>query len=495
MINYIMRLIRLSTTDNNLYFNNNIQADINLSPKSKICCLNVNFEKAANELYIDDSTGNVKVQVQDQIYNYDILNNTYDLSNYESLLICMKQLSQSKLNIGEFATGYNQKAIGLLWNVDNNDALNTVISTTQQKPLDPIQDASQDDDYQAFNFTQITPETFGYTNQDVGSIAEVFTDSFNFPTSLNTGTANIFQGTKRNCIYTMSIKEINSASLGGIFGFMRNPTTQNRSDSNNYFLAISFTDDTNPYILHYEGVDTTLAIGNASDDDFIMFRFTDNQVQCRIFNAGNPDGFDAHSRTDVIADAIYPVLQLSAPLVEANRVVIENLSVIPNVRPDDVFTGVETPALTSVYNIPVPNLTETTFSYELTEDVGRFLGYKSFLRNETNNNFSWVSENAIILYDNSENYIVELVNIDLQSYDGLKGVEQRKNILMNIVNSRERNQPDVAFVSTFPVWLNIDNAFESFIRNIKARIVHSDYRQVKAQGQANITLLIKDEDD
>ena len=120
---------------------------------------------------------------------------------------------------------------------------------------------------------------------------------------------------------------------------------------------------------------------------------------------------------------------------------------------------------------------------------------KSFLRNETNNNFSWISENAIILYDNSENYIVELVNIDLQSYDGLKGVEQRKNILMNIVNSRERNQPDVAFVSTFPVWLNIDNAFESFIRNIKARIVHSDYRQVKAQGEANITLLIKDEFD
>ena len=79
MINYIMRLIRLSTTDNNLYFNNNIQADINLSPKSKICCLNVNFEKAPNELYIDDSTGNVKVQVQDQIYNYNILDNTYDL--------------------------------------------------------------------------------------------------------------------------------------------------------------------------------------------------------------------------------------------------------------------------------------------------------------------------------------------------------------------------------------------------------------------------------
>ena len=66
---------------------------------------------------------------------------------------------------------------------------------------------------------------------------------------------------------------------------------------------------------------------------------------------------------------------------------------------------------------------------------------------------------------------------------------------MNIVNSRDRDQQDVSFVSTFPVWLSLDNAYETFIRNIKARIVHSDYREVKATGEANITLLIKDDDE
>ena len=496
MINYIMRLIRLSTTDNNLYFNNNIQADINLSPKSKICCLNVNFEKAQNELIVNDTNGIVRVNIDSDSYNYDITPNTYNLQNYRDLLMDMRNSLQEKMDIGEFGTGYVGKAIGTLWDVSKDgDTLETRIDTDQQPLIDPIQDAIAGDppDYEQNNFTTVAGN---YTNDDLNQPAELFSESYNFPTSLNTATSNLFQGTKRCCIFTMSLKEINAGSVGGYFGFMKNPKTTDRSDLANYYLAIEFTNNASAYTLFFGGVSTPLAIGNASNDDFLMFRFTDNQLQCRIFNAGNPNGFDAFSRVEVESDAIYPVLYLESPNNVSNRVVIENLSIIPNVKSDDAFSGTETPALTSVYNIPQQKLNDTaSWSVELTPDVGKFLGYTAYVKNLTRADFVWRSENGIILYDNSENYIVELVNIDLQSYDGLKSQEQRKNILMNIVNSRTRNEADVAFVSTFPVWLNIDNAYESFIRNIKARIVHSDYRLVKAVGEANITLLIKDEDE
>jgi hypothetical protein len=112
-----MRLIRLSTTDKNLYFNNNIQADIKLSPKSKICCLNVNFEKEENELIIDDGNDTVNVEVDGQVYSFDLTNDTYTEVNYKQLLFDLSNSLQEYMDIGEFATGYNQKAIGTLWEV------------------------------------------------------------------------------------------------------------------------------------------------------------------------------------------------------------------------------------------------------------------------------------------------------------------------------------------------------------------------------------------
>tara|TARA_R100000951_G_scaffold112018_1_gene111782 strand:+ start:5437 stop:6954 length:1518 start_codon:yes stop_codon:yes gene_type:complete len=498
MINYIMRLIRLSTTDKNLYFNNNIQADIKLSPKSKICCLNVNFEKEENELIISDLNDTVSAEVDGQVYRLDLTNDTYTEINYKSLLYDLRNSLQEYMDIGEYGTGYNQKAIGSLWEVSKNSQLKTIIETDQQPLIDPYQDSiGSSTDYENENILQLANVDFtGYTNDDVGQVASIYGEGYNFPTSLNSSLSQTTQGTRRCCIFTMSMNEINTASLGGIFGFMENPTTQDRSDVANYYLAVSFINDSTDYSLHFNGVTTVLnTFGNASNDDFLMFRFTDNALQLRMFNAGNPDGFDAFNRVEIKSEHIYPVLFLDAPLVEDNRIVVENLAIIPNVPSGDTFTGKSVPALTSLYNIPIPNLRNATFNVELAPTLAQFLGYRINSYTEFVSEFEWKSQNSILLYDNSENYLVELVNIDLQSYDGLSSIEGKKNLLMNIVNSRDRDQQDVSFVSTFPVWLSLDNAYETFIRNIKARIVHSDYREVKATGEANITLLIKDDDE
>ena len=494
MINYIMRLIRLSTTDKNLYFNNNIQADIKLSPKSKICCLNVNFEKEENELIIDDGNDTVNVEVDGQVYSFDLTNDTYTEVNYKQLLYDLSNSLQEYMDIGEFGTGYNQKAIGTLWEVSKTSQLKTVIETDQQQLIDPYQDSLVDDDYNSENIQQLTNVDFtGYTNDDVGQNASIYGDSYNFPTSLNSSQSQLEQGTKRCCIYTMSMNEINAASVGGIFGFMENPKTKDRSDVANYYLAVSFIDDSKDYTLHYNNTSTVItSFGNAQNDDFLMFCFTDNKIQLRMFNSANPDGLLAFDRVEIKDEHIYPSLFLNAPLVEDNRVVVENFSIVPNVPSGETFVGQAVPALTSVYNIPIPNIRQATFNVELKSSLAEFLGYRLNSFTEFASEFFWRGQNSIILYDNSENYLVELVNIDLQSYDGINSVEGKKNLLMNIVNSRDRNQQDVSFVSTFPVWLSLDNAFETFIRNIKARIVHSDYREVKATGEANITLLIDD---
>ena len=495
MINYIMRLIRLSTTDKNLYFNNNIQADIKLSPKSKICCLNVNFEKEENEIIIDDGNDTVNVEVDGQVYTFDLTNDTYSEQNYKSLLLDLRNGLQEYMDIGEFGTGYNQKAIGTLWEVSKTSQLKTLIETDQQPLIDPYQDSLEDKpDYNAENILQLTNVDFtGYTNEDTGQKAFIFGDSYNFPTSLNSSQSQINQGTKRCCIYTMSMNEINTASVGGVFGFMENPRTDDKTDVANYYLAVSFINDSQDYTLHFNGTSTVItSFGNAQNDDFLMFCFTDNKLQLRMFNSANPDGLLAFDRVEVKDDHIFPVLYLEEPLIEDNRIVVENLAIIPNVPSGETFQAQAVPALTSVYNIPVPNIRQATFEVELAQSLATFLGYRLNSFTTFDSEFEWKGQNSIILYDNSENYLVELVNIDLQSYDGLTSVEGKKNLLMNIVNSRDRNQQDVSFVATFPVWLSLDNAYETFIRNVKARIVHSDYREVKATGEANITLLIDD---
>ena len=85
-----MKLIRLSTDDPKLYFNNTIQSDLTLPPKSKIGLLNCNFEKKLNSLVVNHINDQVSFYLIDtEFTSGNFTHGTYSEDNITVLLKSM----------------------------------------------------------------------------------------------------------------------------------------------------------------------------------------------------------------------------------------------------------------------------------------------------------------------------------------------------------------------------------------------------------------------
>lgn len=94
--------------------------------------------------------------------------------------------------------------------------------------------------------------------------------------------------------------------------------------------------------------------------------------------------------------------------------------------------------------------------------------------------------------DTVDNFIFELLNLDLESYDGF--TEQRQNYLSTIPSTATTGNV-VSYKTSYPIFLNLSNKKPFTLRNIMARILSFGNRPLQTRGQTTATILIKDSDD
>ena len=88
-----------------------------------------------------------------------------------------------------------------------------------------------------------------------------------------------------------------------------------------------------------------------------------------------------------------------------------------------------------------------------------------------------------------DGYVVELLNLPIDSYDSFNG-GQRRDILATVVAKDDSD--DIVYNAGFPVWLNLHNSRRITLRNITFRIVNTDYSALESSGIPNATLLIRE---
>ena len=96
-------------------------------------------------------------------------------------------------------------------------------------------------------------------------------------------------------------------------------------------------------------------------------------------------------------------------------------------------------------------------------------------------------ETPFTIFTNENTYLVELLNIDIDSYDSLH--EGRRNIL-KVVPVRSGNRL-INYEANNLTFLDIKNAYKQTLRNIKARILDAYLEPIKAGDDSNLTILIK----
>ena len=138
--------------------------------------------------------------------------------------------------------------------------------------------------------------------------------------------------------------------------------------------------------------------------------------------------------------------------------------------------------------------TQVYYNFE-SKTVSNYLGYINMLSG--NLSFSSLRSyigtfNAYASSEQVDNFIFELLNLDLNSYDGLS--QQRKNYLSTIPATASVENV-VSYKTSYPIFLNLSNKKPFTLRNIQARLLTFGGSSLSVRGQTTATILIKDSDD
>ena len=109
----------------------------------------------------------------------------------------------------------------------------------------------------------------------------------------------------------------------------------------------------------------------------------------------------------------------------------------------------------------------------------------------TNRGFNYLADNVFDPVYYNDNFLVELKNISLDSYDGLK--QQRKNVLAFISKLDETGQFN--YETNTPIFIDLNNKKEILLRNVEANLLYGDYGEFTIQSDGSMTLLIKDKEE
>jgi hypothetical protein len=156
-----------------------------------------------------------------------------------------------------------------------------------------------------------------------------------------------------------------------------------------------------------------------------------------------------------------------------------------------------TPSPYSPYNPPlltsVPYQPDTTpypnFLDWGSDSLANYLGY-ALRRQPTRveSTATYPATYAFSPFAKHDAFIVELGNIPLKSYDGFQN--QRKNILGVMPVSDATGE--IIYEAPTPFFIDVDNDFDITLRNIRARIVQSDYQPLRTRGLTTLTILVSD---
>jgi hypothetical protein len=100
----------------------------------------------------------------------------------------------------------------------------------------------------------------------------------------------------------------------------------------------------------------------------------------------------------------------------------------------------------------------------------------------------YTGENGFKLRDFSESYIIEMLNLNIDSYDSM--TKQHKNFLA-VVPSVSQVREQVVYMAPNLIWLDINNAFPLIMRQFKARVLKEDLTAINTYGLTQITIIIK----
>jgi len=472
---FSMRLLRLTTNDNNGFIDCDFGEDIILQPNTKIALNSISIEQNPRKIIIDDSNDTITFgMTSGQALTAVLTHNTYNNDTYQDLIDDIKRALNSALN-------YDGFQIGLQWNCQINSDKRFVLEYKKAKPY-------RFDVSNTYNIIKnITDDGTNYVKTDT---TKTDYDSF-------LGQTNPFT---KGCGSTY-FRIGNTTTLADDWEAIIGLTEKKPSSS----ITYSLSDIIHGVSIKNTGVDSILS-GSLFDTGHIPSPFnTDqkkNETYALILEEGQIKIKVFKSETDIILNNdsfdfdysknYYPVIFIRKGGIKLikNRVFMSydifyngKTNVDDSITNEDLEAIIPNPSRSdSKYNyITLPPSLENYFDIESIPNTSPLTSVKDSITYEAYADFK-----GLVIIDS---VLIELLDIQLQSYDSFSG--KRQNIL-SVIPNIQQIKDKLIYSANFPVFIGLNNPNKTSIRNIRARILDTDYSKLDLRGESVITILLQD---
>lgn len=477
----MVKLIRLKSQTDKLYFNNNIQSDLVLKPNSKIALQNVSFKKSDDTITINNS--NNKMILNNDSFTSTIFldSGTYNDINIKDLLIDMEIKLNSSLLLSEWNLG---KSFDASISSQNFVTINTATGS------EAIPATSS-------NFTRT-----GVISNSNGEIRKQSGTSEGIPDAYVGSERFFFNGTDGCGVFRVQLTALAATGSGFYIGLSTTAPGDVGSTLplNDMTYAIYAENTATPYytvrdeIGPVQSSEPIVNVTGGADNDYIEIGSYGGKIHLTVYNDNHLDGQALDVATAYSGgDALYPYIvffdqsgcyagetyYIGDPTAETDKLTLSNTDIIQ-------------PSLLGASNIVNQNRSDRAIGLEFDSlDLALQLGFSDSFILEVLFNLNWKAIRTVRYVDETECYLVEALNLQFNSYDGAKGQEKRRNLLAVIQNSRDRTAKDVLYDSNSPVYIDVNNINPLPLRNLQFRIINSDEGDVGALGNSNMTLLLE----
>lgn len=536
-----MRLIRLTSDESTAFFDNSFNEDIIIKPNSKISLTNLTAEIPTNSLVVDSDNDTVSYQLQNANAGNNsggqktisLINGKYggggistdSLISQVQTRLNASMTSMLSPDISEIV-GASSKEIGGMWKVaKHTDTTGQKITSLQVEYKMSLNKkiTSTTIDELGWVKENVALTTAGLTGRTGGTLNTF--DSYMY----NSNYLSMGGGCIRASIYNLidsTDATLSDDQLGIAIAFSdKDPATWiDDIDPDNYgyeniVCGVQVSKSDSEYaVINPDGWDdettelTPTTFGTTiGDNDILQVGMSFGKIGVQIVQDDGAGGQD-NSEVFVPLTApdttkLYPIIFFlgggaTGATADSGACRLGNLSYFDNPY---VFTRSSSDAHVLGSIFPQPQNTNSSNSYFNwgAQTLANHLGYNDvyYPTDATytlfTTSFSVKGERRIITdATKNDNYIVELMNLQLQSYDGYSDNVNniragRKNILATIPLDQDTNNI-LRYNATTPYFLDLDNKDDVILRNIRARLLNLDYSPVETQGLSVITLLIKD---
>ena len=510
-----MKLIRLTTQDENCHFSSTFDQDIIVKPDSKIALQTLSMERVLGELAIDGNNDKITYTVRGDANSKDVFlahtgTNPYTNSN---IGLFMTDVTD-KMNAALTSAG---KEIGHQFNVSKNTSGMFHIECSQSDITNRVTELAAN----APKRTVLgTPGTPVLTNTAAGI--------WNKPTGVTVANDNTYMSylndplTKGSAIFRAQIwKQVDVLGASGTDGAIIGVTTINIADKVNagndlddididygiYFPSLY--DGGNPgnpkseYQKIEAGIFTAAPateveyVGdNDTDNDVMEIKIAEGKITGQIWsNTGGATPDLVFEEDYVPGTSYYPFIIIRGSGGTAGtRLNNIKITTDPYLDPPTALHGDY-----HTYQLGAPQPPRGTsaqtngyIQFEST-DLADALGYETRRIPEAgfqlSRHFDFAGSFTFALHNLADSFLIQMMSMELESYDDYDKDGHgggAKNILAVVPADAS---DAVVYEPNNLIWIDL-HPFT--LRNIHARIVKSDYSTITTRGLTSMTILVKD---